>query len=106
MPGGRFLVRMPPSLHEQASLAAASENVSLNPVHMRPGGDRGRMGAAPWRQPCALRRWTDRSETATLDYGELCGVMTRSVIGPHNASYFCRYRQRYRREKSWLRLRS
>jgi HicB family len=29
-PGGRFLVRMPVSLHEQASLAAASEGVSLN----------------------------------------------------------------------------
>jgi HicB family len=30
MPSGRFLLRMPPSLHEQASLAAASERVSLN----------------------------------------------------------------------------
>jgi hypothetical protein len=29
-PNGRFLVRMPVSLHKQASLAAASEGVSLN----------------------------------------------------------------------------
>jgi HicB family len=29
-PGGRFLLRMPVSLHKQASLAAASEGVSLN----------------------------------------------------------------------------
>jgi hypothetical protein len=29
-PGGRFLLRMPVSLHRQASLAAASEGVSLN----------------------------------------------------------------------------
>jgi hypothetical protein len=29
-PSGRFLVRMPVSLHKQASLAAASEAVSLN----------------------------------------------------------------------------
>jgi hypothetical protein len=29
-PHGRFLVRMPVSLHKQASLAAASEGVSLN----------------------------------------------------------------------------
>ena len=29
-PGGRFLLRMPLSLHKQASLAAASDGVSLN----------------------------------------------------------------------------
>jgi len=75
MPGGRFLVRMPPSLHEQASLAAASENVSLNQFIC------GLLATAVGWEPrrggshAALRRWTDRSETAALDYGELCGVM-------------------------------